>query len=53
MVDHHNNEVEGILQLADERSDGQLRDPLHPLRPLRGGVIVTKQMIREMRLRPA
>src|SRR5882762_4379426 len=50
MVDH--NEVEGILQVGDERSDGQLRDPLHPLRPLRGGVIVTKQMIREMRLRP-
>src|SRR5213595_1415962 len=50
MVD--NNEVEGILQVGDERSDGQLRDPLHPLRPLRGGVIVSKQMISEMRLRP-
>src|SRR6266513_907909 len=50
MVDQ--NEVEGILQVGDERSDGQLRDPAHPLRPLRGGVIVTKQMIREMRLRP-
>jgi len=50
MVDHQ-NEVEGILQ-CNERSDGQLRDPIHLLRPLRGGVIVSKQMISELRLRP-
>src|SRR5437762_2826775 len=51
MVDHQ-NEVEGILQVGNERSDGQLRDPAQLLRPLRGGVIVSKQMISEMRLRP-
>src|SRR5215208_1299316 len=51
MVDHQ-NEVEGILQVGNDRSDGQLRDPTHLLRPLRGGVIVSKQMISEMRLRP-
>src|SRR3954466_10732426 len=51
MVDQQ-NEVEGILQVGNERSDGQLRDPAHLLRPLRGGVIVSKQMISEMRLRP-
>jgi len=45
-------ETEGILQIGDERHDGQLRDPSQPLRPLNGGVIVSKQMIREMRLRP-
>jgi transcription termination factor Rho len=46
------NELEGILHVGDDRHDGQLRDPQHPLRPLNGGVIVSKQMIREMRLRP-
>ncbi|MCY2951705.1 MAG: transcription termination factor Rho [Planctomycetota bacterium] len=46
------NELEGILHVGDDRHDGQLRDPEHPLRPLNGGVIVSKQMIREMRLRP-
>src|SRR4051794_22026727 len=45
-------QLEGILQFADERQDGQLRDPLHPLRPLRGGVVVPRQLIRELRLRP-
>jgi transcription termination factor Rho len=46
------SQLEGILQYTDERRDGQLRDPLHPLRPLRGGVVVPRQMIRDMRLRP-
>lgn len=46
------NELEGILQIADERQDGVLRDPAQPLRPLNGGIIVSRQMIREMRLRP-
>src|SRR5688572_9025264 len=46
------NQVEGILQIADERHDGQLRDPINLLRPLNGGVIVAKKMIEEMRLRP-
>ena len=26
--------LEGILHIPDERQDGQLRDPEHPLRPL-------------------
>src|SRR5688500_16524002 len=47
-----NAQVEGILQFADERQDGTLRDPAFPLRPLRGNLQVPKQMIREMRLRP-
>ncbi|MGE5611330.1 MAG: transcription termination factor Rho [Bacillota bacterium] len=46
------NELEGILQIANERQDGVLRDPAQPLRPLNGGIIVSRQMIREMRLRP-
>src|SRR5258708_15409169 len=45
-------QLEGILQFADERQDGQLRDPQHPLRPVRGNIVVPRQLIREMRLRP-
>ena len=45
-------QLEGILHIADERQDGQLRDPMFPLRPLRGGNIVPRQVIRELRLRP-
>src|SRR5262245_54962669 len=44
--------LEGILHIPDERQDGQLRDPLAPLRPLRGGIVVPKQVIRDMKLRP-
>jgi transcription termination factor Rho len=44
--------MEGILHISDERQDGQLRDPSQPLRPLNGGVIVPRQIIRELRLRP-
>src|SRR5678815_1979315 len=47
-----NGHVEGILQVTDERQDGQLRDLLHPLRPVRGNLIVPKQVIRQMQLRP-
>src|SRR6476620_9484116 len=47
-----NGHVEGILQIENERQDGQLRDPLHPLRPAKGNVLVPKQLIRELRLRP-
>lgn len=50
MVGHE--EAEGILQVAEERQDGQLRDPSHPLRPLRGGIVVPRQMMRDLRLRP-
>jgi transcription termination factor Rho len=46
------NELEGILQIGEDRQDGVLRDPAHPLRPLHGGIVVSRQMIREMRLRP-
>src|SRR5947207_3062618 len=46
-------QLEGILQIADERQDGQLRDPLAPLRPLRGGgIVVPRNMIRDFRLKP-
>jgi transcription termination factor Rho len=47
-----NGHVEGILQFADERKDGELRDPLHPLRPAKGNLLVPRQLIRELRLRP-
>ncbi len=42
--------VEGVLHIPDERQDGQLRDPLHLLRPVRG-IFVPRQLIRENRLR--
>src|SRR3712207_8939452 len=38
--------------VADERKDGELRDPQHPLRPVRGNVMVPKHVIRQLRLRP-
>ncbi len=44
--------LEGILHIKDERADGQLRDPVHPLRPLGGGIFVSRQIIREFNLRP-
>ncbi|CAN5545182.1 hypothetical protein BH09PLA1_BH09PLA1_14080 [soil metagenome] len=48
----NNGNLEGILYIADERQDGQLRDPLQPGRPLKGGVIVPRNLIRDLRLRP-
>ena len=45
-------EASGILHLPDERSDGQLRDAINPLRPVNGGVFVARQLIREFRLKP-
>jgi len=33
------NQLEGILHFADERQDGQLRDPEHPGRQLRGNFV--------------
>jgi transcription termination factor Rho len=47
-----NGQIEGILQFADERQDGHLRDPQQPLRPLPGNVGVSRQVIRDLRLRP-
>ncbi len=38
--------------MADERQDGQLRDPGPPLRPAKGNLLVPRQMIRDLRLRP-
>ena len=46
------NLLEGILYQADERQDGQLRDPAAPLRPLKGGIVVPRNVIRDMRLKP-
>jgi transcription termination factor Rho len=47
-----NGQIEGILQFTDERRDGTLRDPKQLLRPLQNGLIVPRQMIQEMKLRP-
>src|SRR5688572_12250418 len=47
-----NGHIEGLLQFTDERQDGQLRDPLHPLRPAKGNLVVPRQVIRDLRLRP-
>ena len=44
--------IEGILHITDERQDGQLRDPAQPLRPVRGGITIPRQLIRELSLRP-
>jgi transcription termination factor Rho len=44
--------VEGLLQIVDERKDGQLRDPTAPLRPSRpGGIQVPRRMIADLQLR--
>src|SRR5690349_10465407 len=43
--------VEGILQITDERRDGTLRDPKHPLRPV-NGIVIPKQVIAQLQLRP-
>src|SRR5918993_735800 len=47
-----NGQVEGILQTTDERKDGELRDAQHPLRAVRGNIVVPKQIIRQLQLRP-
>jgi transcription termination factor Rho len=44
--------LEGILHFKDDRADGQLRDPAHPLRQVQGGIFVSRQLIRELHLRP-
>ncbi len=48
----NNGQIEGLLQFQDDRQDGQLREREHPLRPVKGNIIVPKQVIRQMRLRP-
>src|SRR5688500_990122 len=47
-----NGHIEGILQFTDDRRDGELRDAQHPLRPVRGNIIVPRQVIRNLQLRP-
>jgi transcription termination factor Rho len=45
--------AEGLLSVPEnDRSDGVLRDPAHPLRPARGNIIVPRSLIRELNLRP-
>jgi transcription termination factor Rho len=44
--------VEGLLSVVDDRQDGQLRDPAHPLRPAKGNYVVPRNVIRELRLKP-
>lgn len=44
--------VEGVMQQLDERKDGQLREPEALLRPVRGGIIVPKELIARHRLKP-
>jgi transcription termination factor Rho len=44
--------VEGVLYQENERQDGQLRDPAHPLRAAKGNFVVPRQLIRELQLRP-
>ena len=46
------NSLEGILHIGDERQDGQLRDPAQPGRPLKGGIVVPRNLIRDLKLRP-
>src|SRR5436190_4931392 len=44
--------LEGILHFKDDRGDGTLRDPAQLLRPLSGGIFVSRQIIRDLQLRP-
>lgn len=44
--------IEGLLQYTNEKSDGTLRDPKQPLRPVGAGFFVPRQMIRDLNLRP-
>ena len=44
--------LEGLLHVTDDRHDGQLRDPVAPLRPVRGGIVIPRNLIRDMQLRP-
>ena len=52
MVTSQQGTLEGILHFKEDRGDGQLRDPLHPLRQVGGGIFVSRQIIKELRLRP-
>src|SRR4051812_3456221 len=45
-------QLQGILHIPDERQDGRLRDPAALLRPVKGEILVPRQLIRDYRLRP-
>ncbi len=47
-----NGDLEGLLSFTDERHDGQLRDPVNPLRQLRGNLVIPRNVIRDLKLRP-
>src|SRR5688572_2222933 len=51
-MNSNGNALEGILHIGDERQDGQLRDPAQPGRPLKGGIVVPRNVIRDLKLRP-
>ncbi len=44
--------AEGLLSVTDDRQDGVLRDPAHPLRPAPGNITVPRSLIRDLNLRP-
>jgi transcription termination factor Rho len=44
--------LEGLLHIPGERQDGQLRDPNSPLRPVNGGIVVPRNLIKDLQLRP-
>jgi transcription termination factor Rho len=46
------NLIEGILHQPDERAEATLRDPANVLRPLKGGLIVPRNFVRDLRLKP-
>ena len=44
--------VEGIVAMAEDRGDGTLRDSLNPLRPAVGNVVIPRNTLRDLNLRP-
>ncbi len=48
----NDNLIEGILHLPDERAEATLRNPANFLQPLKGGVIVPRNFVRDYRLKP-
>ena len=44
--------IEGILHQPDQRQDATLRDPANLLRPLRGGLVIPRNFVRDLRLKP-
>lgn len=48
----NHDSVSGLLHIGDERRDGQLRDAESPLKPLLGGILVPRELIVKLKLRP-